>query len=132
MMPPWILPHPGQPTSTGTTVGLPPTSVVSHVFVVYSVFVVALVENPGGIVVIVEDIESVVVAASEAEDIKFVTVAGMVGSVTGTDGDAVGTAVGRPLELIVKVEKVKGGGIITLEGGKRDWDDHNTIISRGA
>jgi hypothetical protein len=89
-------------------VGLPPKSVVIHVFAVHCVFVIASVENPGGTVVIVEDIESAVV------------VAGTPGRVAGIDGDAVGTVVGRPSEPIVKGGKLKGGGMMTVEGGSGD------------
>jgi hypothetical protein len=102
----WSPSHLGQPTSTRATVGLPPTSVVSHVLAAHSVFGVASVENLGGTVVMVEDIESVVVIVST------------VGSIANTNSNAVSTIVGMLLEPIVKGEKVKGGGIITLEGGR--------------
>jgi hypothetical protein len=52
--PPPLLPQLLQPTSTGTIVCCPPTSVVSHVLPVHMAFVVASVENPGGKVVIVD------------------------------------------------------------------------------
>jgi hypothetical protein len=114
MMPLWSPPHPWQPTRTGTIVGLPPISVVNHVFAVHSVFVVASVENPGGTVFMVEDIEPIVV------------VVGTVGSVTDTDGNAIGTSVGRLSDPKVKAGKENGGGIITLEGGRGDF---GTIIT---
>jgi hypothetical protein len=108
MIPPWTPPHPWQPTSTGTTVGFPATVVVTHVFAVQSVFVAASVENPGGIVVIVEDIESATVVGCR------------VGRVAVADGDAVGTEVGWPSEPIVKDGEVKGGGMTRVEGGSGD------------
>jgi hypothetical protein len=64
MVAPWSPPHLGQPTSTRTTVGLPPISAVSHILAIRSVFSVTSVENLGGTVVMVKDIESVVVVVS--------------------------------------------------------------------
>jgi hypothetical protein len=72
------------------------------------VFVVASVENPGGIVVIVEDIESATVVGCR------------VGRVAVADGDAVGTEVGWPSDPIVKDGEVKGGGMTRVEGGSGD------------
>jgi hypothetical protein len=91
------------------TVGFPATVVVIHVFAVQSVFVVASVENPDGIVVIVKDIESAIVVAC-------VVVRDAV-----TDGDAGGTEVGWPSEPIIKDGKVKGGGMTKFEGGSGEF-----------
>jgi hypothetical protein len=108
-MPPWIPPHPRQPTSTGTIVGLPLEDVVIHVFAVHSEFVTSSVENPGGTVVIVEVIESAFIVAET------------IGGVLGVNSDAIDTVVGWPLGPIVKDGKVKGAGIMTVEGGSGDF-----------
>lgn len=108
-MPPWIPPHPGQPTSTGTIVGLPPEDVVIHVFAVHNEFVTFSVENPGGTVVIVEVIEFAVIVAET------------IGEVLSVNCDVTDTVVGRPSGPIAKVGKVKGAGIMTVEGGNGDF-----------
>lgn len=91
------------------TVGCPATVVVIHVFAVQSVLVAFSVENPGGIVVIVEEIESAVAVGCI-----------VVGRVALIDGGTVGTTVGWPSRAIVKDGKPKGGGMARVEGGSGD------------
>ncbi len=47
-MPPWMPPHPGQPTSTGRTVVFPSCTVVNQVLAVQALLEVNSVERSGG------------------------------------------------------------------------------------
>jgi len=84
--------------------------VVIHVFAVQSVLVASSVENSGGIVVIVEEIESTIAVGC--------IVVGMVALI---DGGTVGTTVGWLSGAIVKDGKPKGGGMTRVEGDSGDF-----------
>lgn len=73
MMPPNAPPHPGHPTSTGTTVSWSSLVVVIQVLVVKSELVMSSVENPAGASVTVPVIGLIVVVSLVVWDTDWVT-----------------------------------------------------------